>query len=89
MTSTSKDGKITSGGQVLSSGEDNGVYVRDNDVEPDNIIARIPLLSSTTLHDVTKSTNLASTPECGGNSLAKHVRIILPSDSDEDEPDFV
>ena len=96
MTGTSADGKCTTSSLDLSSGEDNTAYRKDNDIDHphrsamlDNVTARIPLLASTAFAGVTGMTNSGSSLESGVNSLAKQVRITLPSDSDEDGPDFV
>ena len=97
MTSKNEDQKRTAGGFVLLSvGEDNDAYIKEKDddyllerVEPDNIAIRIPLLSSTILPDVSNTINTGSRDKSGGCYLPKQVRIIVPSDSEEDGPDFV
>jgi len=97
MTSKNEDQKRTAGGFVLlSGGEDNDAYIKEKDddyllesVEPDNIAIRIPLLSSTILPDVSNTINTGSRDKSGGDYLPKQVRIIVPSDSEEDGPDFV
>jgi len=58
-------------------------------VEPDNVAIRMPLLSSTILPEVTNNINTGSSPKGDRGFLVKQVRIIVPSDSDEDGPDFV
>ena len=96
MTSKGEEGKCTAGGFVLLFGEDNDAYIKEKDddyllenVKPDSVAIRIPLLSSTILPEVNSVINTESSPNIVGGSLPKQVRIIVPSDSEEDGPDFV
>ena len=79
-----------------ADGENNEDYIKEKDddyllenMESDNVAIRIPLLSSTIVPEVTNMVNMGSRVNGGGGSLPKEVRIIVPSDSDEDGPDFV
>lgn len=96
ITSPSEGGKCTEGDLVFSSEEGNELYTKVNDVDylqgivtSDNVAARIQLLSSTTHPGNSQSNHPGTIPEFSGRSSAKQVRTVVPSDSDEEGPDFV